>query len=273
MAWHNKRQDIIQTVMYALCVVYNPSNPHLALGPVCTLVADSACCAPIYIYIYIYIYMHEHWTVLNTDRNSNIVTLLFHGCAGSCCAKIWRIKTILLWRRDELTWIKNGGIDWCSPCHCRQTMWTGEWPFQIPWTFWGLVRARQPPCWLHWRERCHPEAQVDPPRGGDAISVVSSKTQKWRQMVRLQTPSPLPLPRFASNVGSMWISQWACSSSCMPAKERKPSLSSRERTHPYTKDRAMKDAFIFGTSDDKLRQEALAKDFTYAQVMKSALGY
>ena len=44
-------------------------------------------------------------------------------------------------------------------------------------------------------------------------------------------------------------------------------------THPYTKDRAMKDAFIFGTSDDKLRQEALAKDFTYAQVMKSALGY
>ena len=77
----------IPTVMYALCVVYNPSNPHLALGPVCTLVADYACCAPIY--------MHEHWTVLNTDRNSNIVTLLFRTCTGSCYAKIWRIKTIL----------------------------------------------------------------------------------------------------------------------------------------------------------------------------------
>ena len=73
--------------MYALCVVYNPSNPHLALGPVCTLVADSACCAPIY--------MHEHWTVLNTDRISNIVTLLFQACAGSCNAYYWRIKTIL----------------------------------------------------------------------------------------------------------------------------------------------------------------------------------
>ena len=44
-------------------------------------------------------------------------------------------------------------------------------------------------------------------------------------------------------------------------------------TQPYTKDRAMKDAFIFGTSDDKLRQEALAKDFDYGQVMKVALGY
>ena len=39
------------------------------------------------------------------------------------------------------------------------------------------------------------------------------------------------------------------------------------------KNRAMKDAFIFGMSDDKLRQEALAKDFTYAQVMQAALGY
>ena len=37
--------------MYALHVVYNPSNPHLALGPVCIPVADSECCAPIYICI------------------------------------------------------------------------------------------------------------------------------------------------------------------------------------------------------------------------------
>ena len=116
-------ETLLQTVMYALCVVYNPINPHLALGPV------------------------------------------FQACAGSCNAYYWRIKTILHWRRDELTWIKNGGNDRCSPCHCRQTMWTGEWPFQIPWTFWGLVRACQPPCWLYWRERCHPEAQVDPPLG------------------------------------------------------------------------------------------------------------
>ena len=69
---------MIQYVMYALCVVYNPSNPHLALGPVCILVADSEWCVPIY--------MHEHWTVLNTDRNSNIVTLLFQAYAGSCYA-------------------------------------------------------------------------------------------------------------------------------------------------------------------------------------------
>ena len=42
---------------------------------------------------------------------------------------------------------------------------------------------------------------------------------------------------------------------------------------PYTKERAMKDAFIFGTSDDKLRQEALAKDFDLTMLMKAALGY
>ena len=44
-------------------------------------------------------------------------------------------------------------------------------------------------------------------------------------------------------------------------------------TKPYDKNRAMKDAFTFGTSDDKLCQEALVKDFTYAQVMQAALGY
>ena len=44
-------------------------------------------------------------------------------------------------------------------------------------------------------------------------------------------------------------------------------------TTPYDKDRARKDAYIFGTADGKLRQEALAKDFTYEQVMKAALGY
>ena len=30
-------------VMYALCVVYNPSNPHLALGPVCRMLNNSCC--------------------------------------------------------------------------------------------------------------------------------------------------------------------------------------------------------------------------------------
>ena len=35
----------------------------------------------------------------------------------------------------------------------------------------------------------------------------------------------------------------------------------------------MKDAFIFGTSEYKLPLEALAKDFTYAQVMQAALCY
>ena len=42
---------------------------------------------------------------------------------------------------------------------------------------------------------------------------------------------------------------------------------------PYTKDRAVKDAYIFGTSDEKLRQEALAKDFDLQHVLKAALGY
>ena len=42
---------------------------------------------------------------------------------------------------------------------------------------------------------------------------------------------------------------------------------------PYTKARAMKDAMIFGTSDEKLRQEALAKDFDYTNLIKSGLGY
>ena len=44
-------------------------------------------------------------------------------------------------------------------------------------------------------------------------------------------------------------------------------------THPYDKDRAMKDALIFGTSDEKLRQEALAKDFSLTDIHRSALGY
>ena len=101
--------------MYALCVVYNPSNPHLALGPVCTLVADSACCAPIY--------MHEHWTVLNTDRISNIVTLLFQACAGSCNAYYWRIKTILHWVARQTThdgWLGGPYYLWVVRGCCGQ---------------------------------------------------------------------------------------------------------------------------------------------------------
>lgn len=42
---------------------------------------------------------------------------------------------------------------------------------------------------------------------------------------------------------------------------------------PYTKARAIRDAFLFGTSDDKLRQEALARDYEYDKLIKSALGY
>ena len=43
--------------------------------------------------------------------------------------------------------------------------------------------------------------------------------------------------------------------------------------NPYTKERAIKDAIIFGTSDDKLRKEALAKDVDLAALSKAALGY
>lgn len=35
----------------------------------------------------------------------------------------------------------------------------------------------------------------------------------------------------------------------------------------------MKDAIIFGTLDERLRQEALAKDLDYPALMKAALGY
>ena len=41
----------------------------------------------------------------------------------------------------------------------------------------------------------------------------------------------------------------------------------------HTPLRACKDAIIFGTSDDKLCQEALAKDFDWATLRKAALGY
>ena len=61
----------------------------------------------------------------------------------------------------------------------------------------------------------------------------------------------------------------------MPAKERKPSLSSRERLTTLLRDASSQHIPTRRTvpSDDKFCQEALAKDFTYAQVMKSALGY
>ena len=35
----------------------------------------------------------------------------------------------------------------------------------------------------------------------------------------------------------------------------------------------MKDAVIFGTSDEPLRQEVLAKDLDYPALMKAPLGY
>ena len=44
-------------------------------------------------------------------------------------------------------------------------------------------------------------------------------------------------------------------------------------TNPYTQERAKKDAYIFGTSDDRLRQEALAKDPDLQTLIKTALGY
>jgi hypothetical protein len=44
-------------------------------------------------------------------------------------------------------------------------------------------------------------------------------------------------------------------------------------TKPYNRDRAMKDSIIFGTSDEKLRQEALAKDFSLADIQRADLGY
>ena len=44
-------------------------------------------------------------------------------------------------------------------------------------------------------------------------------------------------------------------------------------TVPYTKERPMKDAIIFSTSDDKLRKEDLAKDVDLTTLTKTALGY
>ena len=44
-------------------------------------------------------------------------------------------------------------------------------------------------------------------------------------------------------------------------------------TNPYTQERAKKDAFIFGTSDERLRQEALAKDPDLQTLVKTAMGY
>ena len=44
-------------------------------------------------------------------------------------------------------------------------------------------------------------------------------------------------------------------------------------TQPYTKDRAMRDAMLFGTSDNKLRTDGLAHDLSYDRLLKSALSY
>ena len=41
----------------------------------------------------------------------------------------------------------------------------------------------------------------------------------------------------------------------------------------YTQERAKKDAYIYGTSDEKLRQEALAKDMNYATLLQTATSY
>jgi len=44
-------------------------------------------------------------------------------------------------------------------------------------------------------------------------------------------------------------------------------------TNLYNKARAMKDAIIFGTSDEQLRREALAKDYNLNELKTAALGY
>ena len=44
-------------------------------------------------------------------------------------------------------------------------------------------------------------------------------------------------------------------------------------SHPYNKERAMNDALIFGTSDEQLRREALAKDFNLSQITTADVGY
>ena len=43
--------------------------------------------------------------------------------------------------------------------------------------------------------------------------------------------------------------------------------------HPYTVDRAKRDALVFGTSDNKLRRDALAQDLDYDKLVKAALSY
>ena len=44
-------------------------------------------------------------------------------------------------------------------------------------------------------------------------------------------------------------------------------------TVQYTKERAKKDAYIYGTSDERLRQEALAKDMNYSTLLQTATSY
>ena len=44
-------------------------------------------------------------------------------------------------------------------------------------------------------------------------------------------------------------------------------------SHPYNKERAMRDAIIFGTADEQLRRKALAKDFNLKQITTAAVGY
>ena len=41
----------------------------------------------------------------------------------------------------------------------------------------------------------------------------------------------------------------------------------------YTKERAVKDAIIFGMSDERLQQEALAKDLDYLALIVTAVKY
>ena len=78
--------------------------------------------------------------------------------------------------------------------------------------------------------------------------------------------------------------QWPCTNSCTPNKVQNQSQNSQRNpislqpsanlTRIRTqKDEQKNDALIFGTSDEELRQEALAKDFDYNALIKAALGY
>ena len=158
--------------------------------------------------------------------------------------------------------------------HSRKTMLTWKWPLQVSGTIRGLVWTYHPTSRLNRSQRPSSKTQfrkVTKEAGvtteGDTADTLESALQKIRTKCGKHVNLSMAIFKL------------------MHARQGTKSVTEFEReideltdqcqfdTTPYDKDRARKDAFIFGTADDKLRQEALGKDFAYEQVMKAALGY